>query len=224
MKWTFSVGQKMKAAFILTVAVALIFAKNVADENNVSALGSSFTSVYTDRLLVESYIYKFSDHLYQKKILLDDCNAQGQASRFREKIAAHNAAILEVIGDYEKTKLTEAERVYFSDFKTRIQSIMKLEQEYWNPAEQTDPVAWEARRSEIDTRVDLALNDLDQLSGIQISEGKSMHEQSLKLVAGSVMLTQFELVLLICLGLVVLALLFATRPPVPKFPQQSSLN
>jgi hypothetical protein len=224
MKWTFSVGQKMKAAFVMTVAVVLIFAKSVADENNVSELGSSFTSVYTDRLLVESYIYKFSDHLYQKKILLDDCNAQGHAARFKDKIAAHNAAILEVISAYEKTKLTEAERVYFNDFKNRMQAIMKLEREYWNPAGQTDALAWETRRSEIDSRVDLALNDLNQLSGIQISEGKSMHEHSQKIVAGSVMLTQFELVLLICLGLVILALLFATRPPVPRFPQQSSLN
>jgi len=212
----------MKAALILTIAVVLIFAKNVIDERNVSELGSSFTSVYTDRLLVESYIYKFSDHLYQKKILLDDCNAQAHRARFKDQIMAHNAVILQVIGDYEKTRLTESERLYFNDFKNRIQSIIQLEKTCLN-AEAGAQIS-EAHRREIDTRVDQALKDLGQLSGIQVSEGKSIHEQSQKIVAGSVMLTQFELVLLICLGLTVLALLFATRPPVPRFPQQSSLN
>ena len=212
----------MKAALVLTIAVVLIFAKSVVEENNVSELGTSFTSVYADRLLVESYIYKFSDHLYQKKILLDNCNAQTQLAQFKDQIAAHNAAILQVIGEYEKTKLTEAERVYFSDFKNRIASIIQLEKAYWNAA--AAPLMAEAHRVEIDGKVDEALQDLGQLSGIQISEGKSIHEQSQKIVAGSVMLTQFELVLLICLGLTILALLFATRPPVPRFPQQPGLN
>ena len=222
MKWTFSVGQKVKAAFVLTIAVLLLFAKSVIEENNVSELGSSFTSVYADRLVVESYIYKFSDHLYQKKILLDNCNAQTQLAQFKDQIVAHNTAILQVIGAYEKTRLTEAERVYFDDFKNRIQSIMKLEQDYW--VSDAAPVMSAASRAEIDVKVDQALQDLSQLSGIQIAEGKSIHEQSQKIVAGSVILTQFELVLLICLGLTILALLFATRPPVPRFPQQSSLN
>lgn len=213
----------MKLAVALTVAVVLIFAKNVADRHNVAELGSSFASVYEDRLLVESYIYKFSDHLYRKKILLADCETPRQFAALRDRTVAHNAAITAMIGDYEKTKLTADERIYFDDFKNRVAAIRTLERAFWSAGSQR-AADLEARRADIDARIDLALNDLNLLSGIQVSEGKSMHEHSEKLVAGSMLLTQFELAVLVGLGLILMALVFAARPSLPKFPQHPSLN
>ncbi|KAA9346012.1 MCP four helix bundle domain-containing protein [Adhaeribacter soli] len=221
MKWAFTIRQKMKAAFMLGTVFLLVFAKNWLDERNVSELGSSFSSVYEDRLLAESYIYRLSDHLYQKKIMLDNCNSQENIGNLQAKIGQHNAAINAIIRDYEKTKLTESESTYFSDFKKNVAAIEALEVSYLH-APGAGPSETKTR---MDKRYEVATSNLHQLSGIQLAEGKLLNEKSKKIIAGSSILTQFELVVLIGIGLLIQALIFAARSAVPKKPQQHfSLN
>src|SRR5688572_32281804 len=112
MKWAFTIRQKVKAAFILGLVFLLVFAKNWYDERKVAELGNSFASVYEDRLVVEGYIYQLSDHLYQKKIMLDNCSNQENLTNLRAKFGEHNAAIHGLIQNYEKTRLTETENAF----------------------------------------------------------------------------------------------------------------
>ncbi|MCP6134250.1 MCP four helix bundle domain-containing protein, partial [Klebsiella pneumoniae] len=89
--------------------------------------GKSFNAFYEDRLLAESYIYKLSDHLYQKKIMLDNCSSQENKANLFGKIKEHNAAIGLIIQDYEKTKLTPAETSGFLSFKHHLRAAENLE-------------------------------------------------------------------------------------------------
>jgi hypothetical protein len=219
MKWIYSIQERGKAAVILTVVIALVSVVTLMEKSNVSELGSSFSSVYEDRLVVESYIYKFSDYLYQKKLVIDDCHSAQQAAMMSKKITLHNTAIQKMIAAYEQTKLTEAEAKYFADFKKNIGEIIALEN---NMLDQSGK--FERRRSDFNQEVDKALTNLDELSSIQLSEGKALNENSKRIIAGSEILTQFELVVLIIIAVIIQMLIFTSNSFRSKISQNSNLN
>jgi hypothetical protein len=219
MKWIYVIQQKAQVAFLLAIILLGVFFKNVLDRNNVSELGDSFSSVYEDRLLVESYIYKLSDHLYQKQLLVDQCSQQNDVNQLTAKMAGHNLAIRALIHEYEKTKLTTEESKFFDAFKNNINELLTLENQYlkmeWN---------MEAPNTSLDQQFLTATQNLGQLSSIQIAEGKSMADQSKRIVAGSSILTQFELAMIMVIGLIIQALIFASSSLTPNIIQKHQLN
>lgn len=219
MKWIYVIQQKAQVAFLLAIILLGVFFKNVLDRNNVSELGDSFSSVYEDRLLVESYIYKLSDHLYQKQLLIDQCSQQNDVNQLTAKMARHNLAIRALIHEYEKTKLTTEESKFFDAFKNNINELLTLENQYlkmeWN---------MEAPNTSLDQQFLTATQNLGQLSSIQIAEGKSMADQSKRIVAGSSILTQFELAMIMVIGLIIQALIFASSSLTPNIIQKHQLN
>ena len=220
MKWAFTIRQKAKAALILGVVFLMILGKNWYDERNVARLGNSFASVYEDRLVVESYIYQLSDHLYQKKIMLDNCSNQENLPHLQAKLNQHSAAMQNLILAYEKTKLTPSETSCFADFKQNVAAIQDLENNYLSGEQLPN----QSGKSQLEKRYGLAVKNLHQLSGIQVAEGKLLNEQSKKIIAGSSVLTQFELAVLVGIGLLIQGLIFAAKSSVPKKAQTFSLN
>lgn len=215
MKWVYRIQHRAQIAFLLAIILLGVLAKNMIEQSNVTELGSSFSSVYEDRLLVESYIYRLSDHLYQKKLIIDQCSNTGNQAALREKIAEHNKAIHALISDYEKTKLTNQESVFFLALKKNIEEMNILEAQY---------LELNSGQTLLDKQFDLASGTLHKLSGIQISEGKTMADHSRKIVAGSSMLSQFELALVVVIGLIIQALIFASRSISRAIPQKPTLN
>lgn len=204
MKWAYSIRRKISAALLLTAIFILLFVKNLVDSNNVAQLGNSFSSVYEDRLVVESYIYRMSEHLFRKKFMLDTCSSAASAARIEPVVNAYNARIAALITDYEKTKLTEAEATYFNAFKENVANLKIHEGSYFRNAE--DDAA--NIRGMINSEFNRAATNLDHLSSIQLAEGKILNERSKKIVAGSSILTRLEIGILIAIALMVLVLVF----------------
>lgn len=217
MKWMYRIQQKAQIAFLLAIILVGILVKNVMERNNVSELGDSFSSVYEDRLLVESYIYQLSNHLYQKKLIFDNCNVDGNLMTYQNQLEKHNNDISNLIKEYEKTKFTETESTFFQSFKNSIRKITFLETQYMMSA-------LGKNNPELDEQFKLAAADLQHLSTIQISEGKILSDQSKKIVAGSTILTQFELGMIVVIGLIIQALIFASQSLTPKVTQNHNLN
>jgi hypothetical protein len=218
MKWIYAIQQKAQVAFLLALVLLGVFFKNVIDRNNVSELGNSFSSVFEDRLLVESYIYKLSDHLYQKKLLIDQCSGQVDLDQIKLKITQHNVAIQSLIQEYEKTKLTNQESLFFDSFKKNIHELIMIEDQYLQSQYSAEAVP------SLEHQFTTATSNLDQLSSIQIAEGKTMTDHSRKIVAGSSILTQFELAMIIVIGLIIQVLIFASNSVTPKQVQKHQLN
>lgn len=221
MKWAYRIKRKITAAILLTSVFVAMIAKNMVDNNYVSQLGTSFSSVYEDRLIVESYIYQISDHLFRKKIMVDTFNSQEFAT-FTTFIDSHNAAINRILLDYEKTNLTEAESHYFKAFKENNREIMKLESQYIHQMD--NPGTSSSVKTFINREFNLASNNLHQLSGIQVSEGKALNDHSKKIIAGSSLLTQFEIGILIAIGLIIMVLIFESKSVLPMPLEKSGLN
>jgi len=205
MNWAHNIRRKGSAALLLTAVFFVLFVTNLIDSKNVTRLGTSFSSVYEDRLLVESYIYRMSENLFRKKIMVDTCNNQASAMRIRPVLADFNQSISYIIADYEKTRLTEDETLYFKRLRENVMSLAKLEEEYLSSA---GPIQVSVIREMIDKQFNEASANLDRLSAIQISEGKRLNERSKKIVAGSFLLTKLETAVLVAIGLIVLVLAF----------------
>ncbi len=221
MKWAYSIRQKIKVALLLAIVCLIIVLKNIYDKHNVDELGTTFSSVYEDRLLVESYIYELSNHLYQKKMMLDNLSEQDE-TKLHSQFETRNAAISTIISDYEKTKFTESESICFKDFKNNVAALQILESQYLSLAGNEAQLA--ETRQQLNKTFTLAASDLHRLSDIQVSEGKLLSDNSKKIVAGSSLLTQLELAILIGLAVMIQVLVIASKPIIPKTHQRPSLN
>ncbi|AFK02192.1 hypothetical protein Emtol_1042 [Emticicia oligotrophica DSM 17448] len=220
MKWAYSIENKLKAALVLSVIFVFLFIKNISDQNSFIELGNSFSVVYEDRLLAESYIYEFSDHLSRKKLLIDDNKDAQTLSQHLRLIDSHNTAVQQLIAAYEKTKLTPTEEVLFRDLKRKINLNITLEKQYLQAmSTSTNP-----SKQALDESFYSILSNLNQLSHIQINEGERLNKTSQKIVLGSESQNQFELSILIVLGVIILVLIFSSKSTYTKIPQKSSLN
>lgn len=216
MKWGYTVTQKTKAAALLVLVFVIVLAKNIIDRNNVLELGDSFSAVYRDRLMAESYIYHFSDHLYQKKLLLT--NHTQADDGVKQTLDKHNKEINEIIVRYDETKLTETESNYFKELKKNLHDLVALENDYLQNANSST-------KQLIDQQFTIALSNLNQLSAIQTAEGKKLMEGSKKIISESTLLTKLELAILIIIGLIIQVLIFASGSLVPKAqPKNHHLN
>lgn len=221
MKWAFSIQQKFKAAALLAIVCVTILITNLLGRQHIDKLGSSFSSVYEDRLVVESYIYKLSNHLYQKKLLLDNCAGQPD-TQVSTHFGIHNTAISDLLVDYEKTRLTDEEEVCFRKFKANVAALQHLERQYFRNAS-GNPQRSDTR-SQIEEQFATASSNLHQLSLIQLKEGKLLADQSQRIVAGSSLLTSFEMAVLIAIAIILQVLVLASKPVISRITQRSSLN
>lgn len=222
MQWAHRIRRKISAALLLAAIFVLVFVKNMVENQYVSELGASFASVYEDRLVVESYIYRLSDHLFRKKIMIDSCNTPQGVMLVRDAIAEHNEAIAGIITRYEGTKLTDTETRYFSDFKENVNRMQEAEQAFLTRAEQATELS--EAKTLVSARFEEASRNLKDLSVIQISEGKLLNDHSKRIIAGSSLLTQFELGILIAIGLMILVLVFESTSVFIRRPEGPELN
>ena len=222
MKWAYSIRRKLSAAFLLSAVFLLLFVANLIDSKNIRQLGNSFSSVYEDRLVVESYIYRMSEHLFRKKFMLDTCSSQASVARIRPLVDDFNKSINCMIAEYKTTRLTEEEAIYFDKFKANVAELIRYEQNYFNSISNGEVNGM--ARTMINTHLNEASHNLDRLSSIQVSEGKILNEHSKKIVAGSWLLTRFEIAILIAIGLIVLVLVFESTTTVLTKNHRQSLN
>lgn len=221
MKWAYSIQQKFKAAMLLAIVCVIVLITNLSGRYHMDELSDSFSSVFEDRLVVESYIYLISDHMYQKKMVLDNCSELASAD-FDSKISAHNEAISRLLVSYEKTLLTEEEAICLQDFKGNIATLQGLESQYLQSLREEAQSS--TAHSLLDEHFALASANLRQLSHIQIVEGRALNDSSQRIVQSSSLLTSFEMVLLICIAIILQIIVLASRPVISQTWQQSNMN
>ena len=218
MKWAYSIQQKFKAAALLGVVCAIVLVTSLLGKHHMDKLGNSFTSVFNDRLVVESYIYMISDHLYQKKLASDNFSDIGLAD-YQSEVEAHNLAIAELLDYYDKTFLTSEEEQHLKNFKANIVSLEAVEDQYLHSEKNI-----EATQAQFDKDFDQALLNLRNLSNIQVKEGQVLADQSQRIVYGSTLLTNFEMVILFCIAFMLQAIVAASKPLVSRTWQKGRLN
>ena len=222
MRWAFGIRRKISAALLLATIFVLITVKSLVDSRHVAELGSSFSSVYEDRLLVESYIYRLSEHLFRKKIMIDSTGSRAVAEIIAPLVEEHNQAIRKIIDAYDKTRLTTDETRYFAALKINIDALLALEASFFRSfTAGEEPIT---TRNLVNKEFNKASENLGHLSRIQISEGKILNDHSKRIVASSSLLTQFEIGILIAIGLLIMVLVFESTSVFNNSRQNESLN
>ncbi|POY38317.1 hypothetical protein C3K47_02655 [Solitalea longa] len=215
MKWAFTLQQKAKISVLLVLVFVIVLFKNIYDRKNVVALGASFSTVYEDRLLAESYIFHFAESLHKKMEAIEKSNLTDKnVKQLKDKLNKHNTTIDSLFFRYESTKLTVRESICYNEFKKTVLNLRKLEEQYLNSEFEQGSVP--KFITVMDFKLSTAAQKLNQLSEIQIAEGKALNEQSKKIIARSTLLTQLELGVLIFIGLIIQVLIFTSKSVMPK--------
>jgi hypothetical protein len=198
--------KKFQAFFIVSLLLLLIYAKNLIERQNFKEISSTFTEVYNDRLVVESYIFDISEGLFQIQKLVDHCDIDYDYSRVLDEIEQEEKEILAIVMDFEKTKLTPKESQYLTDFKNIIVNDLSIKSYDLLYTDSSGVNIEQVKR--YDAKISQARKDLDNLSAIQLDEGDRLIKKAKRLINRSQIWAQFEVALLIILILVMFWLIF----------------
>lgn len=173
-------------------ALVLVLANNLKERANSKQLKNAFESIYEDRLMAESYILRLSEELHQIQELLEN-----RSSLKMEQLKARIVEIEEINLLYLNTELTTAEKQHFEHFEKLTWELTK--------ALNTE------RLETANSKIEEAVLDLHLLSEIQVSEAQSLLAQTERIFSSGSVSSQFEIGLLILIGLVIQAILFASK-------------
>lgn len=196
MKWSYSLKQKALASVLLAVVFLFIILNNIYERRNISKLNESFSSIYRDRLLAESYIYLFSDLLHNRAELNKKNVSTAQIELIDEKL-------LLLVKDYEATVLTQQETSYFDSFKEVILIEDKIQ-------------------TNINYSAAFAL--LERLSNIQVDEGTRLKKESSSMFLGSDISFKLEMAILIVIALIMQVIIFSSKSAIAVNKKDIHLN
>lgn len=206
MKDTYIKKRKFKALIVIGVLLLSLYGKNLLERRSFKQISSTFTEVYNDRLVVESYIFDISERLFQIQKLIDHCDLDYDYSKVIEEISKNETEILGIVVEFEQTQLTPEEATYLADFKKIISEDLSIKN-YGLIYSDSSGVNREQVKI-YDQKISRARRDLDDLSKIQLQEGEKIISKAKTLINRSQIWAQFEVALLIILVIVLFLLIF----------------
>lgn len=224
MKWVYSIQQKIKTAFLLAAICLMVLVGIFWERSNVASLEDSTTSIYDDRLLPATYVFHLTDHLYQKRLILESYfeeRAPDPAAGLH-RLAHHDAAIDTLIEDFEATYLVAHEDQALRHLKRELEAYSRLERSLLRGEAYVNDRS--AGRQALEALFAVTRGELIQLSRIQIDVGRQLKEQSRVKAASVSTITKVETALIILISLIIQALVFASRTATGKLPQRHELN
>lgn len=213
---TVSRGAKEKRKLILLLLIILFFAllNNYFGRRYYDKLDKNMSSIYEDRLMPTSYLFRLSDHLYQKKLLLQDLL---HGISVATALDTHNRAINEIIDAYSKTHLTENEKEYWGSFISSLDKYNRAEADQLQSSGNTG-----LSRTLSITFLE-ALSVLNNLNELQTVEGLKLQDESKSLIHSTKMGAYLEVSLLFILGIVALWMLTMYERVVYPVPMSGGL-
>jgi len=225
MDWILSIRAKLKLAFLLGIICLLVLANIYWERSNITSMNDSFRSIYADRLLPATYVFQLTDHLYQKRLILEHQlhhHDTLEAAEALRQVTIHSHAMDTLIADFEATYLVETEGQLLGAFKQQLGDYNRLEKSLLEAAQLRQP--FEKDRADLIALFDTTLSELTQLSQLQIDVGRAMRDDSLRLLASTKVLTMLEAALIVIIALIIQGLVFASRSVSPPIPQRHNLN
>ncbi|MFD2943069.1 hypothetical protein [Flavobacterium notoginsengisoli] len=202
-------SNKTKAAFILLIVMLLILLGNFNTLQNSKNVNDNINAIYKDRLVVAHYIFQYSKQLHFIKTEAEKLNLSDNTKRIE---IIHTLDIVHNIDDlYAKTVLTNKEKQYFDAFLISCKEINnQVENKNW---------------TQIIASSEEALKTLENLSQIQIEEGKAKLAAANAMYGKNNSIGQLQIALLIILGGITFYLLIIKKiKRTVKIPEPPSSN
>lgn len=183
-------ARRIHTFLALLVVFLMVLATNRIDQHHFEKAQETVNEVFKDRVLVQGYIFSIAQALHEKELML------AQQTYNRSKTT--NAAIEDLIADFETTKLTRSEAELLSQFKSDFVALQKLETRSVQP----EMVAQQQRQ------ITNLKEYLNKLSEIQITESRNLTTSAQKSLDMSNMIANFEIFFLICIGIALQIIVF----------------
>lgn len=182
------------SAALLTLCLLVLFS-NYVDREHTNNVKKSISTLYEDRLVVETYILKMTSDIYQIKEILNE--PEFRSHRQDHRIAVLFSDINAVIIEYLETNLTASENIKLAALRGTLDEFKSSR---FKGIELTSG------------NTNKALVLLSELSQIQIDESKLiMHRAEVLYTSGKVS-TQFAFAISIIILLVLQAIVVASKP------------
>jgi hypothetical protein len=222
MKWTYSIKQKTTTAILLAAILGLVMWNNFEQSRQFEKMANSFSSLYEDRLIAESYIYRISELIHRKRQMIDNPLPRDTEKTFEAVVLQSDTLIEGLMDQYRETELTVNESKHFEHLLSGMESLAIVEKEYL--ASEPDSENNLLLKGSIKTLLDRNLQDLSNLSDIQIAEGKQMNRASKATLMSNVASSQLETTFLIIIAVIIQMLIFASRSMRSLLTQKPNLN
>lgn len=222
MKWTYSIKNKITAAVLLATVMIVTLANNLVERSHFKQLDTSFASMYEDRMLVESYIFKLYENLHKRQALIMETESGNGYQHLKDSFLISRTQRNQLIKKYAATYLTLDEEVEFDRLKGIIENIDKVEASLVKNEISIDQLKQLINNNnEITSK---AFSSLSSLSSIQTSEAQNIREESEKIILGNISISQLEMAILVIIGLVIQALIFSSKTLRATAQQKHHLN
>lgn len=186
---------KIKWILGIVLVFVVVLTTNLIDRQNFNIVSDSIETIYADRLIAQDIIYDITKLLGQKEVAY----ATLEGAPLEVRIQTLNARIFEFMGLFGTTKLTPKEKIVFSRLR---ESLNKL-------------TSTEANNRTIDETVaakPLAMvwDQLDELSSIQLEEGRRELHESKRAISSANLFTQLEIGALIFMAIIIQVIILYT--------------
>ena len=182
---------KVKWVAGILLVFVIIVTTNLIDRSNFNRLKDSVTTIYEDRIVANDLIFKMSQLVHEKEMAV----ATSDSSFFYNENDEINRDINGLIERYEQTKLTDTEQKIFNDLREDLDKLSSLEKKLVDSNSQVIP--------ELTSSLDDIVNNLYDLSEVQLSEGKAQMSVSNEAMESIDVFTQVEIVFLIIMGVLI---------------------
>jgi hypothetical protein len=180
---------KIKWILGVLLVFVVVLTTNLIDRQNFSIVSDSIETIYADRLIAQDIIYDITKLLGKKEVAYASLEGEPLAAR----IKLLNAQIFDFIGLFSTTKLTPKEKIIFSRLRDSLNKLTSAEAETDKSKTETVPaeplaMIWE---------------QLDELSAIQLEEGRRELQESKRAITSANLFTQLEIGALIFMAVII---------------------
>ncbi|MBR9855790.1 MAG: hypothetical protein GYB37_14630 [Algicola sp.] len=183
-----NIKRRINSGFILAAAFLLVLASNRLNKRNFSTVEQGVDSVFEDRLVVQEYIYTLNNFFHEKELFLANNDT------YINKMPQH-PDIKNILVDFANTELTIDESKHLTQLRENYAALKSLEKNQDN-------------KGEILSVLNSISDNLDELSAVQLSEGKQLTQRSKRSLGMNQLLSTLEIVFLIIIGILFLVIVF----------------
>ena len=181
------ISNKLKWILGISVVFLLIIATNYVDRSNFRRVQESIKTIYEDRLVAQDLIYQMSQIVHQKILdlsLMDSVRHQTTGPQ-------ENAEMQKLLDRFYETRLTSRESEILSDLSANFKLLQDMEQSSGirHPRYQSHLLEMES--------------NINNLSAIQLDEGRRQMFAGQKAVKSIDLLTTIEVYVLVFLAILV---------------------
>lgn len=192
--------RKFERIVALLLVFILVIATNVMDNTSFRVVKESIGNIYEDRLVAYDLTYKMHNEVADRRVTLLTSDTKQQQATIKQ----FNASIDQLITQYATTKLTTKEAGYFEVLQAQFESLKQLENKYISATEGAENTQL---LNSMETELAGIVSTLNSLATIQIDEGKRQVINSNRAIKTSDMLSKFEIVSIVVIGLLILFLI-----------------